>query len=84
MNEHGEVFAYYYGFELTGVEAVDAILIAVAAAGKGYHSTEFWSDASYDGGPSYTERIQQSADEAAKQFAALVDTTGWRPGMVLD
>lgn len=27
--EHGEVHAYYYGFELTGVQAIDAILTYV-------------------------------------------------------
>ena len=75
MNPHGEVFAYYYGFDLTGVEAIDAILIEVAAAGKGYHSTEFWSDEARDGGPSYTERIQQSANEAAKRFGCCVCDT---------
>ena len=33
---------YYYGFDETGVAAVDFILSAVASAGKAYHHTEAW------------------------------------------
>ena len=34
--------AYYYGFDRTGVGPIDAILSAVATAGKGSHHTEGW------------------------------------------
>ena len=34
--------AYYYGFNRTGFGPVDAILSAVAVAGKGSHHTESW------------------------------------------
>lgn len=36
--------AYYYGFENTGVYAVDKILAEVASAGKRYHHTEEWHE----------------------------------------
>ena len=36
--------SYYFSFEPTGCDPVDAILEAVARAGKGYHHTESWSD----------------------------------------
>lgn len=36
--------AYYYGFSRTGVGSVDAILSAVAVAGKAYHGTAYWGD----------------------------------------
>ena len=63
------VHAYYYEFELTGIEPIDAILIAVARAGKAYHNTQYWSDSDeWDGGPSYAQRIQDAADAAAKQW----------------
>jgi len=36
--------AYYYGFDPTGVEAIDRILSAIACAGKAYHLTEDWQE----------------------------------------
>ena len=60
-------YAYYYSFELTGVESIDAILIAVARAGKAYHSTEFWADKTPEE-PSYVQEIQYAANEAAKKW----------------
>ena len=36
--------AYYYGFDQTGVDAVDIILSAVAHAGKLAHHTEAWRE----------------------------------------
>ena len=41
--------AYYYGFERTGVEAIDRILSAVACAGKAFHHTEEWNNRVWDG-----------------------------------
>lgn len=38
--------AYYYGFDRTHVGPIDAILSAVAVAGKGAHQTESWGDGS--------------------------------------
>lgn len=45
---------YYIGFDRTGVAAIDAVLSAVAIAGKGAHHTEAWGDDGdgyYDGWP---------------------------------
>lgn len=63
--------AYYFGFEPTGVPAIDAILSAVANAGSGYHHTEDWDDEvtyRWDGGHSYVDVIQAAANEAASHF----------------
>lgn len=70
--------AYYYGFTRTGLGAVDAILSAVAVAGKGSHHTESW--AGTDSAWFYGDRpglpsadgaedlIQKTADLAAKNI----------------
>ena len=64
--------AYYYGFDPTGVEAIDKILSAVACAGKAYHHTEDWGDDGYTPeylrGASPVEWIQNAANDAAKLF----------------
>lgn len=60
---------YYYGFTSTGNDAVDAILEAVAIAGHGSHHTDGWNDNDGDG-PSYAERIQHAANEAARKWGA--------------
>lgn len=62
--------AYYYDFEPTGEKSVDAILSAVAWAGKGAHSTADWTEDWYGYGPceegqSVVEVIQESARRAA-------------------
>jgi hypothetical protein len=62
--------AYYYGFDGTGVRAVDLILSAVAYAGKAAHHTEFWVEEPCGGGPTPAERIQRAADAAAAEFRA--------------
>ncbi len=36
------MYAYYYSFERTGVEAIDRILAEVAWAGKAHHDTDRW------------------------------------------
>lgn len=56
--------SYYFTFDATGVEEIDAILAAVASAGKSYHNTEGWSDDEY--GISAAEVIQRAADRAAQ------------------
>jgi hypothetical protein len=60
--------AYYYGFERTGVGVVDAILSAVAQAGKSYHSTESWADEDEWTSPSHEQRIQDAANDAADRI----------------
>lgn len=73
--------AYYYAFDLTGCKSVDLILSAVACAGKGYHSTEFWNDPGHDDGPSCIDQIQDAAKEAAKHIAELEGWhTAWKAG----
>lgn len=77
--------AYYYGFDRTGVGVIDAILSAVATAGKHYHHTENWSEEPerYDreigkwfptGEPSAVDQIQAAANRAAQLIRdALAD-----------
>lgn len=68
MRSHAEARmarAYYYSFEPTGDDAIDAILEAVARAGKGCHHTDGWNTKD-DAGQSYVEKIQNAANEAAK------------------
>lgn len=70
--------AYYYGFTRTGFEPVDAILSAVAVAGKGSHHTESWGDtesawyyADRPGLPAADgaeDLIQRTADLAARNI----------------
>jgi hypothetical protein len=59
--------AYYYGFTPTGNEDIDAILSAVAAAGKDAHHTESWNDIYEweEDGLSAVDRIQNAANKAA-------------------
>lgn len=72
--------AYYYGFDRTGVGAVDRILSQVADAGKAYHNTDSWSDRYEDDDPwkrggrteSHVERMQEAANEAAALVQELV------------
>ena len=65
--------AYYFGFEPTGVEAIDRILCSVASAGKAYHHTESWSEPinSQADMRSHVDLIQQAANEAAEKLRAL-------------
>jgi hypothetical protein len=74
--------AYYYGFERTGVGPVDAILSAVAVAGKGSHHTDGWTDEStfgyYAGRPylpdadTAAELIQFTANRSAEQIRSVL------------
>jgi hypothetical protein len=76
--------AYYYGFEKTGVEAIDRILSAVACAGKSYHGTEYWNDESeaWPGhrGNSPVEWIQNAANDAAAAFIERTAALGGQHG----
>lgn len=62
--------AYYYGFEATGVPAIDRILEAVARSGKLYHHTDMWSDSDpyFLGGVSCEQLIQNAANAAAAEW----------------
>lgn len=69
------LYAYYYGFNETGVREIDLILAAVAAAGKAYHHTESWNEETPAWRPglignSPIQWIQNAADSAAKVFIA--------------
>lgn len=75
--------AYYYGFDRTGVDEIDAVLSAVAIAGKGSHHTESWGDASSYGyykdreglpdADSGAELIEATAKQSAQRLTALKD-----------
>lgn len=61
--------AYYFSFDSTGSPIIDAILSAVAYAGKSYHHTESWARGSrWDEGRSYVDVIQAAANEAANKL----------------
>ena len=65
--------AYYFSFEPTGVEEIDAILAAVAAAGKAFHNTSQWTEEVilYDNvqGKTPVDWIQNAAYNAANVIA---------------
>lgn len=68
--------AYYYGFEPTGVPEIDAILSAVAHAGKGYHHTESWDEdgdewGRFGPGRSMVDVIQAAANDAAAAWSEV-------------
>ena len=71
--------AYYFGFSPTGVQEIDAILSAVACAGKAFHHTECWTDEvdSYEpdhfGGTTPAEWIQDAANRAARKLTQRAD-----------
>ena len=44
LSDEARTEAYYYGFERTGCGPVDAVLSAVAIAGKGSHNTSEWCE----------------------------------------
>ncbi len=65
---------YYYGFASTGVQEIDAILSAVACAGKAYHHTEDWNnqcdnyEPDHFAGSTPVEWIQDAANRAASKL----------------
>ena len=75
MPEKLRMSAYYYSFQPTGCEAVDKILSAVATAGKGCHHTGDWGEKLLDG-TTYVGRIQEAANNAAKEFSPDKLSTG--------
>lgn len=63
--------AYYHEFTPTSDDKIDAILEAIAMAGKSYHSTSQWGDAEDQYGPGgYWSLIQLRANEAASSHAS--------------
>ena len=44
LTDEARMDAYYYGFDRTGCGPVDAVLSAVAIAGKGSHNTDGWTN----------------------------------------
>jgi hypothetical protein len=67
--------AYYYAFEPTGCRPVDAVLSAVACAGKAYHYTADWTEpcSPYEDvhrGVTPIDWIQNAAVDAARELAA--------------
>ena len=71
--------AYYYSFSETGSVPIDAILSAVAIAGKSGHNTDMWTEddewSRWGVGRSLVDVIQCAANEAA---AALLDAAAER------
>lgn len=63
--------AYYYSFEPTGCDLVDAVLEQVARAGKAFHSTDDWNEKDHDG-RSPVEKMQAAADASASAILALI------------
>ena len=74
--------AYYYSFSETGSVPIDAILSAVAIAGKSCHNTDMWTEddewSRWGVGRSLVDVIQCAAYEAA---AALLDATAERDAL---
>ena len=74
--------AYYYSFTETGSVPIDAILSAVAIAGKSCHNTVWWTEddewSRWGVGRSLVDVIQCAADEAA---AALLDAAAERDAL---
>lgn len=82
--------AYYYGFDPTGVPAIDLILCAVATAGKAYHHTNSWCD---ECGPlveplrgqTPVEWIQNAANDAAELATRPTpDGGGWQDAAIAE
>lgn len=61
--------AYYYSFDPTGCDEVDAILEAVARAGKAFHCTSDWQEADHTG-EGVADRIQRVANELAAKLVS--------------
>lgn len=59
MSTRQQFNAYYFAFDATGDPKIDAILKAVAGAGKGAHHTQDWEELGY------IKRIQDAAAQAA-------------------
>lgn len=68
--EHLRMYAYYFGFDPTGIFLVDRLLSEIATAGKAYHSTEWWNEKDSED-PTYIDRIQGAATEIAAEIRRL-------------
>lgn len=77
LPEGSRMDAYYFGFNPTGVGAIDAILSAVAIAGKGAHHTENWND---DGSGYYSDRPGLAPNTGVEEGSAatLIELTAVR------
>lgn len=80
MSSERKLGAYYYGFQPTNCDAIDAILEAVARAGKGFHHTQDWNNPDEEG-LSPIDKIQAAALTAAEAVRgdrerALVEALG--------
>ena len=64
--------AYYHTFTPTGVDTVDAILEAIAHAGKSYHNTDQWDEPNCVAKDGYWQMIQERATATAESHAALL------------
>lgn len=77
MSDTRRMQAYNYGFDTTGVDAIDKILSAVACAGKAYHHTEYWYEKTppYDDhrGETPVDWIQNAALDAAQERLTVTD-----------
>lgn len=63
-----EYRAYYFTLHATGVPEIDAILEAIAAAGKSYHHTADWGGGVIGDAPSVVQPIQEAANRAAEAW----------------
>ena len=68
--------AYYYGFDPTGVDAIDRVLACVASAGKAFHHTREWDEEigplrPCDVGDAPIDWIQNAANDAAALILKL-------------
>lgn len=61
--------SYYFAFQPTGNDDIDAVLEAVASAGKAYHHTEWWNvpDVGQESETSKIQRAAQAAADAARR-----------------
>ncbi len=71
MSEPRYMRAYYHEFKPTECDSVDAVLEAIAMAGRAYHSTECWDEAEHLGPEGYWTLIQTRANEAATLIRRL-------------
>lgn len=71
---------YYIGFDGTGVDAVDDILRAIAAAGKAYHHTRDWQENLYGNDFSYEELIQEMANRCSRVLREVLSRNTKKQG----
>lgn len=58
--------AYYYTFTPTGCDPIDAILEAIARAGKSFHCTSCWDESCESAPNGYWRLIEERAEKAAE------------------